>query len=485
MSKRTKVAKRNQGIALIVAMLSLLVLSTLGMSLLFVTQTSVRTSYNFKLLTQARYSAEAGAQRAVNWLVYSYTSPSDYSGFDMTKSPVTYNGMPVILSAMTGQTGNYPDSAIQTAFDAALREKSVPAADVALTYSVTATLQSMRLITPVGSGTQKPLQSWLIRSQGSVGGSQAQVEVTTMIERLGNSAFSYAAFGQSDTCSAVSFSGGSRTDSYDSSAGDYRTTQSNSQGDIGSNGNISVSGATTLIRGNGSSPHSSTPGACSGGSITGVTVSNGAVSGRNISMVTSPSKVSLPTPDAPSTTPPTTDQGTAGTCGTIGGCSTLAGTQNLAFTPGTYGNLSISNVTTVHLSAGTYNINSLSVSGGSSLIIDSGPVILNVAGTSASYAVSFTGGSAISNTSGHPSDLQIVYAGSQPLTLTGGASTYGVVYAPNAPLTISGGSDWFGSLIANTIANANGTAIHYDRALASNSLSVGNYHVSSFGWSKY
>src|SRR5437016_1580404 len=288
MSRGRKDLKGNEGIALIVAILTLLVLSTLGTALLFVTQTSIRTSYNFKLLTEARYSAEAGAQSAVNWLVYSYTSPTDYTGFDMTTSPVTYMGMPVVLSAMTGQTANYPDNAVQTAFDAALREKSVTGADVALTYSVTATLQSMRLIIPVGSATQKPLQSWLIRSQGSVGGSQAQVEVTTTIERLGNSAFSYAAFGASDACSAVSFSGGSGTDSFDSAAGDYATTHQDSNGDIGSNGNISVSGATTLIRGNGSSPHSSTPGACSGGSITGVTVSNGAVSGRNISMVTSP-----------------------------------------------------------------------------------------------------------------------------------------------------------------------------------------------------
>src|SRR6267142_2599151 len=212
MSRGRKDLKGNEGIALIVAILSLLVLSTLGTALLFVTQTSIRTSYNFKLLPEPRYSAEAGAQSAVNWLVYSYTSPTDYTGFDMTASPVTYMGMPVVLSAMTGQTANYPDSAIQTAFDAALREKSVSGADVALTYSVTAQLQSIRLITPIGSGTQKPLLSWLIRSQGSVGGSQAQVEVTTTIERLGNAAFSYAAFGKSNACGAFTLTNGSTTD---------------------------------------------------------------------------------------------------------------------------------------------------------------------------------------------------------------------------------------------------------------------------------
>jgi choice-of-anchor A domain-containing protein len=123
-------------------------------------------------------------------------------------------------------------------------------------------------------------------------------------------------------------------------------------------------------------------------------------------------------------------------------------------------------------------------------VIDSasGPVILNIAGagiTGTGNAVSFTGGSTISNTGGHPSDLQIVYGGSQPVTLTGGAATYGVVYAPNAALTISSGSDWFGSLIANTVTNSSGTTIHYDRSLSNNLLSIGDFHVTSFSWSKY
>jgi Tfp pilus assembly protein PilX len=487
MSKGRQRLNPSRGIALIVALLSLLVLSTLGMSLLFVTQTSILTSYNFKLLTQARYAAEAGSQSAVNWLVYSYTNPTNYSGYDMTKSPVQYNGMPVILSAMTGQTANYPDSTVQTAFNSALQGKSVPGADVGLTYSVTATLQSMRLITPIGSASQKPLQSWLIRSQGSVGGSTAQVEVTTTVERLGNSAFSYAAFANSSACGAVSFSNGSITDSFDSRVGDYLTTHQNSNGDIGSNGNISVD-SSTLVYGNGSSPYSSSGTTCSAGSMTGVTLNDGATlgAGGNITMLTAPNKVTVPTPDPPSSTPPTTSTTTTGTCGTFAGCTTLAGAKQLAFAPGNYDNLTVGAGTTIHLSAGTYNINSLSVAGGSRLQIDSGPVILNIAGSGvAGNAVSFTGGSTITNTSGHPSDFQLVYGGSQPMSLMGGASTYGVVYAPNSSLTIAGGSDWYGSLIANTVTNASGTFIHYDRALSANLLSIGSYHVTSFSWSKY
>ena len=485
MSKREEHVKRNRGIALIVALLTLLVLSTLGTSLLFITETEIRTSYNFKLLTQARYAAEAGTQSTLNWLVYSYTAPTDYSGFNMNVSPVTYMGQPVVLSAMTGQTANYPDSAVKTAFDSALRDKSVPGADVTLKYSVTATLQSMRVITPIGSASQSPLLSWLIRSQGSVGGSQAEVEVTTTIERLGNAAFSYAAFGKSNACSAVTFMNGASTDSFDSNSGNYLATHQNSGGDIGTNGNINLD-STTLIYGTGSSPYS-TSGDCASGSKTGVTLNDGSL-GYNIAGMVAGPAVSLPTPAAPSSTPPTTSQSTTGTCGTITGCTTLAGVRNLAFAAGDYGNLSIGTATTVHLSAGTYNINTLALSGGSRLVIDSGPVILNIAGAGLSggdNAVTFTGGSTISNTGGHPSDVQLVYGGSQPLSLMGGASTYGVVYAPNTALTLAGGSDWYGSLIANTVTNSSGTFIHYDRALAANLLSMGDYHITAFSWSKY
>ena len=108
MSKREEHVKRNRGIALIVALLTLLVLSTLGTSLLFITETEIRTSYNFKLLTQARYAAEAGTQSTLNWLVYSYTAPTDYSVFNMNVSPVTYMGQPVVLSAMDDCDGRSP-----------------------------------------------------------------------------------------------------------------------------------------------------------------------------------------------------------------------------------------------------------------------------------------------------------------------------------------------------------------------------------------
>ena len=54
-----------KGIAMIVALLILLVTSTLGATVMYLTQSEITTTYNYKRLTQARYAAEAGVQTAI------------------------------------------------------------------------------------------------------------------------------------------------------------------------------------------------------------------------------------------------------------------------------------------------------------------------------------------------------------------------------------------------------------------------------------
>jgi Tfp pilus assembly protein PilX len=478
------VSTHSKGIAVIIALLTLLILSTLGASIMFSTQAEITTTYNFKRLTQARYIAEAGAQATENWLIYNYTVPSSFASFDMTQSPVQYNNAPVVLSALSGVAANYPDNTVQSAFNSALSNKPVSGLDVGVSYSTTATLQSMRLVTPFGSSTQVPLQSWSISSQATIGASQAQVAVTTTIEKFGSPVFSYAAFAVSATCGAITFGGGTSTDSFDSTQGSYAATKQNTSGNVGSNGNVNLNGGTTVVHGNGSTPFSLS-GNCTNGSLTSLTANGGAsVSGG---MVTLSSTVSYAAPAAPSPAPPTTNQNTSGSCAGIGGCSSL-GANSIAFAPGQYGNVSITGGATLHLSQGTYNINSISLAGNSTIVIDSGPVVLNVAGAGLNgntAAVDLTGGTVSNTVSGKPGDFQILYAGSQPVNMSGGASSYGVVYTPNAPVTFAGGSDWFGSVIGNTVTDNGGTNIHYDRSLGSNLYIMGNYHATSFGWSKY
>jgi hypothetical protein len=116
---------------------------------------------------------------------------------------------------------------------------------------------------------------------------------------------------------------------------------------------------------------------------------------------------------------------------------------------------------------GTYNINSLTLSGQSILYVDSGPVIVNLAGASLSGgnpAMDATGGS-IQNPTGIPANLQFTYPGSRGVNLSGGSAAYATMYAPNALVNMTGGSDLFGSVIASTVTNSGGTAIHYDNSL--------------------
>ena len=68
-----------KGIAMIVALLILLVTSTLGATVMYLTQSEITTTYNYKRLTQARYAAEAGVQTAINWFQNSYTMPTGFS----------------------------------------------------------------------------------------------------------------------------------------------------------------------------------------------------------------------------------------------------------------------------------------------------------------------------------------------------------------------------------------------------------------------
>src|SRR5437763_9811554 len=77
-----------RGVALIMALLAILILTVLAASIIFVTQTQTWTVFNYRLTTQSRYAAEAGVQRTMNWMLNSYTVPTTFTSYDMTKNPV-------------------------------------------------------------------------------------------------------------------------------------------------------------------------------------------------------------------------------------------------------------------------------------------------------------------------------------------------------------------------------------------------------------
>jgi hypothetical protein len=445
-----------------------------------VTNTEIGTTANYRLVTQARYAAEAGAASTANWLMTNSPGPTDTTGLDTSKYPVqlTANNKAVVLSAMSGVSSNYPDSTntIQNGFNSDLGSQSMPGLSN-VKYSTEATLLSM---TPVG-GTQY-LQTWQIVSQSSITGfSNAQVQVTQTIQRIvGSALYNNAIYATGNTCGAVILSGGSITNSFDSSAGTYAATIQPS-GNVATNGNVNLSGGLTHVNGNLTSPNSGS-GSCSSGGMTAYSASGGASITGTIN--TGGPTLGYTDPAAPSPAPPTTNESLSGNCGSpaMSGCTNVS-SNNVAVVPGTYGNLTVSGGTSIHLSAGTYNLNSLVLSGGSPLVVDSGPVIINVAGSGKATAIDLSGGS-VSNPSGIAANCQFLYDGTGAVKLSGGSASYAVVDAPNAAITFSGGSNWFGAVIGKTVNDSGGTAVHYDRSLASNAA-AGKFQLVGFTWNKF
>ena len=120
--------KRNQrnqrGIALILTMILLVVMSVMAISLAFISKTETWSSFNYRLMSQARNGAEAGINKTANYLMNGYTPPagtgSTFTGYNATASPVQTTGYTldhdIVLSA-SSTASNYPDSAAQSAFN--------------------------------------------------------------------------------------------------------------------------------------------------------------------------------------------------------------------------------------------------------------------------------------------------------------------------------------------------------------------------------
>jgi Tfp pilus assembly protein PilX len=468
--------KRNwqdeRGVSLLIALMTLIIISLLAAGLIFVTRTETSTTRNYTQLAQARYAAEAGVQSTVNWLSNSYTAPANLSPYNLSAMPVTCasgctsNGSAVVLSGLDTVSSNYPDSSVTSAYNTALSNQSLSGLSGA-SYATYATLLGMSggVSWLSGGGTQ----TWQITSKGTMAGiSPAVVQLTATLERSGGTpVFSYAVFATGTACPTINFSSSGSTDSYDSSQGTYAATVLASQGDIGTNGNLSLSGSST-IKGNAYLVNVVTAGSCptktfndgSSNGVTGSAIAMGAPKTFANPVYTNPSPAL------------TTSSGYS---------------SDVSLTPGNYPNVTVSGGNTLTLSPGTYNFNSLKLSGGSILTISpAGTVLIEIAGAGPpSKAIDFSGGS-ISNSSGTPANVQIVYAGSADVVLSGGSNSSGVVYAPNADITMSGSSPWFGAIVGKTYNSSGGSAVHYDRSLANSLVAgAGTFRLTSFSWSKF
>jgi Tfp pilus assembly protein PilX len=487
---KTNLRNSEQGTALIVSLLLMTTLSLLGATMMFLAQTETASSINYRLMSQARYGAESGVHAATNFLLNNgtYVKPSTggadpMNNYITTVSPVTYNGNPVVLSANAAVPSNYPIAAVRTAFAAIAG--TVAAGNGTVQYAPYATLLSMEEIQAAVSidGLPHTIQTWQVTSGGTIAGGArtAQVEVSAVIDTQktasNSQSVNYGAFAMASICGALNWGGSGGTDSYTYNAATHAFTYANG-GNVGTNGNL-TDGGNSVIHGSLSSPRSGV-GACSAGNVDAQTSSGNSTVTGGIIHLSQP--VVLPPPNIPPAgatdiNPPNH--------------STVLAS---ATPPGSYRDVNISTHSTLHLAAGTYNINSITMESQGELVIDSGPVILNVTGggSFAAMPIDFSSGSLTEGVVAFDSSkLQINYAGTGLIKITGGAATTAVVYAPRAAATLTGGGDFYGEIIANTIADTGGATIHYDSNLANRGLFVtvlytpGNPMLSSFTWKKY
>lgn len=187
---------RNHGVALILVMLSLLVLSVLAATIVFTARAETFASYNYKLDTQADYLAKAGIQQAVAWfrssrytivsqiqapLYYNVTSSGDpLYLYTANNSPVqcisscsntTAGSNQVQLMGIPGTgSSNYPISGVATNFASDLVNVRVTGdAGNSGTFSISAILLSYQTVSTGAPPViqQSPMETWLITSHAT------------------------------------------------------------------------------------------------------------------------------------------------------------------------------------------------------------------------------------------------------------------------------------------------------------------------------
>ena len=479
-----------RGIAIVIALFMTMMVSALAASMAYVARTETLSSQSYTTMAHARYGAESGLAAATNYLLstpYANEAPGTgtdpLTNYDTNYSPVRRTNAAVVLNSAGGS--NYPLSGVVTSFGTAA-SGTLTVGNGTVTYGARATLLALRRVTDSMSGNTETLQKWEITGWGRRGGvGSSEVEVTAIIERHVIPLYRYAAFATNTGCGALSFSGGAKTKSYNSQALNAgNPVPANTDGDVGTNGNLALSGNPTQINGTLSTPRTGV-GTCTANNVTALTVSGQATVSEGL--VELPQVVTYDTPPAPSPMPPTTsvNMNSSFACLLYLGCTTNASSVTLTADPtntvpySSMGNVSVGPKDLV-LNAGTYIFNSLTIAGNAK-ITTNGKVTIKIAGVGTTNPLTLTGNS-ITNSSYNPSNLQIIYGGTGNIALTGGTATAAIVYAPNANLTLSGNGNVYGSMIAGRMSVTGGGDIYYDTNLAASAVTYGRPVLSSFTW---
>src|SRR5258708_89647 len=508
-----------KGIALVITLFLMATLSALAVSMMFLAQTETASSRNYRTMSQARYAAEAGVHKSINYLLNTYPASAPtapFTNYDVTKTPVTCvsgctnNGAAggscsativaravptgcVVLSGMPGVSSNYPTSTVATAFNTAAQGTlavnssgtTTNAAAGTVTYGAAEILMSRRSVTAYGRTSASVLQTWQIVSDGTVPPSTAAiVEVSGALEREFGLAQTFAVFATGNGCGAINLQGNVQTAS--TSDG---TTVVSSGGNVGTNGNMTIGGHVD-VHGSLSSPRTGI-GTCTTGSTMPALTAGGAATVDNNALVQLPQALTFPTPSLPSPMPPTAAQTTCAQFAVTlpATCTVVSGTITIDPMGTTVSLGSISG--NIVLNGGSYNINSIgsgNLSIGTSALGASG-VTINLAGVNPDGSQMTNpfhlNGPAVVDPTNDASKLQILYAGTGMFDMTGGSQSSMLLYAPNASVTTHGGADIYGSLLVNSVTSAGTPRFIYDTRLQKTIVTLGNFMMTSFSWKKY
>jgi Tfp pilus assembly protein PilX len=505
--------RNEKGIALVITLFLMATLSALAVSMMFLAQTETASSRNYRTMSQARYGAEAGVQELTNYLMNTAYMPT--ANVDVTKSPVTCTGgscahttagtcnpstiataisSGCVVLGYSAATSNNPTAAyhVPTSNVLAVNSSGVTnnAAMGTVAFNAVAVLMAQRTITAYGSSSGT-IQTWQIVSDGTVPPStSAIVEVSATLEQSFGSAQTFAIFATGTGCGAISLSGTVQTASYDGSS------VSSNGVNVGTTGNMNIQGHVD-VHGSLSSPRTGIGNCTNGTNVTALT-ETGAATVDNNALVTLPQALAFPLPVVPTPLPPTTTMSSGGTaCALVYAanptllpatwCTYTSGSVNLAY-PGSntvnLGNIS-GNWT---LNGGSYSINSIG-SGNLSIPNSTGNVTVNLVGKNSDgtqMANPFNlNGQAVVNNSMNAAKLQVLYAGSGTIDMTGGSNAAMLLYAPAATVVTHGNSDIYGSILSAQVTSAGTPRFIYDTRLQNTVLVPGNYMLSSFSWKKY
>jgi hypothetical protein len=245
----------------------------------------------------------------------------------------------------------------------------------------------------------------------------------------------------------ITMTGQAKTDSYNSALGPYASQTPGQQGDIASNGAITLSGQAKV---NGDAnpgagyPFSGTP------NVTG----------------------SYGTLQAPLTVDPipTATVTAAATTNNNSNITVTTGGTTVPYTGGT--NLSVSGSSVITLPGGTYYFTSVSVTGQAAINI-TGPSTVYVDGGS----ISVSGQGIVNN--GQPRNL-LLYSTGSSINLSGQSAFSGAIYAPAATVTLTGQDNLYGAIVCGTNVDSGQAKIHFDLDLMNVTPVFSSNRVSSW-----